>query len=183
MANDPTWIDYLQAISAPAAVLVAAVAIWSTLKIEYDRQRIVNEEKRLRARSLALSIFPELLELQAKVSGSRSLLERSARENFNNRQFNELKRLQLEVPPYLKRSTDQLWLLGENAASPILQAVSVSGQYDRMVEKWVEDLNRGRQLEPGPEKILARFASHLEVIEKLILEAKDNIGSIHDGTK
>ncbi len=171
----PTWIDYLQALSAPAAVSVAVVAIWSIFKIERHRRRAADEERKLRARALELLIYPELLELKAKVIGSSSILKRSAKEIIKARRFDELSRLRLEVPPNLERVLDQMWLLGERAASPILQAVSVGSQFDRMVEKWIDDLTKGRKLEPGPEKQLQHLETHLRILGKLIHEAETAI--------
>lgn len=177
----PNWIDYLQAFSAPAAVAVASIAIWSTFKIARDNQKATKEERDLRARAIALAIFPEILELKAKVIGARSILKLSAKESLDAHRFNELSRLKLVVPPTLKAATEQMWLLGEKTAAPILQAVSVSDQFDRMVEKWVEDLNSHRKFEPGSEELLEIFEKHLDVAGKLIEEAESVIGPIHDG--
>lgn len=177
-----SWPEWLQTISTPAAVLVATVAIWSTFKIERDRRRAAVKDRRLRARGLALAIYPELMELKAKVMGSRSFLDNVVPRLLGDWQLNELSRAKLEVPPTLERSLDEMWLLGEKAASPILQAVSVSSQFDRMVDRWVDDMNKGRSFEPGPEKVLERLRSHLDVVGRLIEEAETAIAPIHDGS-
>ena len=174
------WPAWIQAWTSVVGIGVAFTAIWATLKIAREQRRMATEERRLRARNLALAGYPELLELEAKVIGIRNFWKEIAPSHLAENQFEKLKRGTIKVPPFLSSSLDQLYVLDEQVSTIISQLVSAARIFDRMVEQYVEDLNSGAPFVANQDEMLPLLDNHLDVLETLVKEAEEAIGPSHD---
>ena len=160
-------VAWIQAIGSIIAILVA---IWIGHRNHKHSVRVFEKsrcrddaDRRMKARSLALAIFPELMELKAKVAGAWH----GEKVRFHS----------LDISPVLIESVNRLYLLDE-AGAEIQQLVATSRQLNRMV-KSIVDMKRTNTREEITEA-KAKLRSHLRAIGVALDQAIELIGSIHD---
>jgi hypothetical protein len=125
-ADLPAWLQ------AFAAIVALGISVWAT------RQATASERKkdRLKVRSIAVAIYPELLKLSVVIENIKGGIER-LREN--NRVLIQsaaanLMYCELSLPPMIERNVDNLFLLGEPAGATCLQLIGLISQYNELVE-------------------------------------------------
>ena len=119
-------------------------------------------ERRLKARSLAIALYPELVELDGRASGMWR--EKAVKLDI------------LKIPPVLRESIERLYLLGEVGA-PIQQAVAISRSFNRIVE---DCLATKAEREEKIRKASETLPDLLEALQRQLNEALKLIGPIHD---
>jgi hypothetical protein len=154
------WPAWVQALGSVIAILVAVEISRrqfrhseNLTRSQWDREERVRS---LRARSLALAIYPELLEMKAKIARARG--------------FDPLQRA--SIPPVLIESVDRLYLL-EEAGGEIQQFLAIVRQYNRMAEEIIGMPHTVEQIES--------LARHLDVADATLVRTLEMILPIHDG--
>jgi hypothetical protein len=154
------WPAWVQAIGSVLAIL-AAVEISRRqfrhaerlTRSQWDREERVRS---IRARSLALAIYPELWEMKAKIARAGT--------------FDPLQCI--SIPPVLIESVDRLYLL-DAAGGDIQQFLAFVRQYNRMAEEVIGM--------PHGEKQIESLTHHLNVADTALAQALEKIVPIHDG--
>ncbi len=85
---------------------------------------------------------------------------------------------QIEMPPLLSRTLDQLYLIGQ-AGPSLLQLISVTLQYNKMVETLAHRV-RANVDSFNPPAFKESLSGHLRLIEMNIAESDRQLASIHD---
>lgn len=86
--------------------------------------------------------------------------------------------VQIEIPVFLDRNVDQLYILGEPIGPTLLQLISASIQYNKLVNSIA---NQSAQLgNSWPNDQTENLRNHLKVIGILIDLAFHEINQIHD---
>lgn len=159
----PTVIAaWVQAIGSIGAILAA---VWIGNRAYRRSERILDEtrrhdeaERRLKARSLAIALYPELLDMQRTVQTARHV-------------SGEPRLRPLDITPVLLQSIDRLYLLGE-AGTAIQKFVATSRQFERLVDEISRHTGMNRKEE---------LIDHLENVEITITEAMELLSPIRDG--
>ncbi|MGH6937548.1 hypothetical protein, partial [Hypericibacter sp.] len=77
------WLDKHEGLAAWAQFVGAMIAIGIAIIVPWNEKRLevraLAADRRLQARSLAIAIYPELLELKARVLGVQKDIERITR--------------------------------------------------------------------------------------------------------
>jgi hypothetical protein len=172
--SSPAWVQ------AIGAIIALAVAIYVPNSLHKKEVARADAERRLKARALAVAIFPELLEIQVKLDRALDIISNKLVTDLGSRVQFHLDQMKIETPPILRSSLDNLYLLGDAAGVPLMQLISVSEQYERLREKATIGIIPGVQLDPSD--IKKALQPHLEVIGRLVGEAEQGLHPIHDGT-
>ncbi len=124
----------VQAVGSVGAVLLAILVGWWQFRQSHGLAKAQREsedrDRKLEARSLALALYPELLEMEEKIQDARGP---SGTINIRD----------MGVPPVLIQSVHRLYLLGE-AGHEIQNFLAALRQFDRRMK--VE--NRGVSFSP-----------------------------------
>ena len=176
----PAWV---QAVGTVGAIVVA---FW----IGHSDRRRDNADRRLKARSLALALYPEFMELTAKREKALKYLARGFHNHRVVQQYDLMKKgAALKIPPVLSESVDRLYLLGDEVGPNMQQILAFSTQYNRMVNAVVNDLKKQASLMNVIGKIIKKrkpvevgvLNRQLKAIGNLIEETEEGLGKIHDG--
>src|SRR5258708_3422376 len=122
----PAW---LQAFAAIVALVISVVALWQTNAVERRRDR-------MRARGIAVAVYPELLKLCDAVRDTDQGLARLKQRSttlVGQAIGATVQTGVIAVPYMLERNVDNLYLLGEPAGPACLQLVNVLNQYNALV--------------------------------------------------
>jgi hypothetical protein len=164
------------------AVGAAAVGAWAAYRVGNAQVVAAKQRNRLQARCLAVAIYPEPLDLE--VAHKRAIgmfadeLPKARRERWHTAGTVALIRAaQIEIPPLLDRTLDQLYLVGE-AGPELLQLISVLLQYNTLVEKLAQQIHDNVDSfdRPAREKSLG---GQLSAIGRNIAEAQRLLGDLH----
>ncbi len=115
---------WVQAVGSVVAVLLAILVGWWQFHQSHGLAKAQREsedrDRKLKARSLALALYPELLEMKAKIQRAKGL-------------YGVIRVETLGIPPVLIQSVHRLYLLDE-AGRAIQNFLAASRQFERMVE-------------------------------------------------
>ena len=166
----PEWV---QAWGTIIALLVAIFAAWLP---HHFTARQAKRDREIMAGSLAVGLFPELLELQIKIIAIEKYLECAAELPPGHL----IPRLSLKLPPILHNSLDRLYLLGKPAGPTIQQMATVIMQYDRAFQKLLAVIQYSGNSDDPVSEHFAYLKKHVGVAKKLLGEALEQIAPIHD---
>ena len=114
----------VQAVGSVGAVLLAILVGWwqfhQSHRLTKEQRESEDRDRKLKARSLALALYPELLEMKAKIQRAKGL-------------YGVIRVETLGIPPVLIQSVHRLYLLDE-AGRAIQNFLAASRQFERMVE-------------------------------------------------
>ena len=114
----------VQAVGSVGAVLLAIFVGWWQFHQSHGLAKAQREsedrDRKLKARSLALALYPELLEMKAKIQRAKGL-------------YGVIRVETLGIPPVLIQSVHRLYLLDE-AGRAIQNFLAASRQFERMVK-------------------------------------------------
>jgi hypothetical protein len=173
-ANAPAWV---QAIGAIIALVVAICVPNSLHRKEVAR---ANTERRLRTRALAVAIYPDLLEIEAKLERVLGIITTQLVTGMGSQVQIQLNQMKIEIPSILRGSLDNLYMLGEPAGVTLMQLIAISEQYERMREKSTMGIVPGAKLDPSD--IKKNLQPHLDTMRRLAAEAEQALQPIHDET-
>ncbi len=115
---------WVQAVGSVVAVLLAILVGWWQFHQSHGLAKAQREsedrDRKLKARSLALALYPELLEMKEKIQRAKGL-------------YGVIRVETLGIPPVLIQSVHRLYLLDE-AGRAIQNFLAASRQFERMVE-------------------------------------------------
>jgi hypothetical protein len=145
-----------------------------------DRQLAANAKSdRLRAYSIAVGIFPELVSIRGAHEKARDVINGEWPKVVTLGTASiagRIREARIPVPPLLDRFTGDLHLLGD-AGHSLLQLVSIILQYDGLIEG--SALNVERQVDPFNLSSLARsLGNHLETIDERLDEAEHKVAAV-----
>jgi hypothetical protein len=152
----------------------------ATRKAADEQIAAVGRTEQLQARCIAVGIAPELDALRvAHESSSRMIDAVSELDQSTSMVAHKfLSDACIEIPPILARNIDHFYLLGEPAGPTILQLVSVTLQYNHMIETLAQRLKEHPHF-INPPKHKKDFSGHLRMIGELIDRADSEIESLH----
>lgn len=184
---DPFWPAWIQAVGT---ILAIGVAIFVPWKQQRNRAQERADDRRLRAHSLAIALYPELLELKPKIHRARGALEdvKGGWRYFQSLKSDQepgsrtIDRLSIAVPPVLLENTQDMYLLGLKAGPEVQQVLTFVNQYNRMVWELISQVDEGWQPEEAEARAKTRgLETHLNAISARLDEAKEALEPIHDG--
>jgi|SRR5579859_807038 len=170
----PAW---LQAFAAIVALVISVLALWQTNAVERRRDR-------LRARGIAVAIYPEILNLGAAIKTARDglvLLKERSRAVVGQAIASTLQMGTIPVPPMLDRNVDNFYLLGEPAGPNCLQLVNILNQYNVLVQE-ISMRVAIMNAQQWPEAI-EHLDKHLELIEEVVGKCATDVRPIHDAVR
>lgn len=133
-----------------------------------DRQiDALRRTERLRARGLAIAIYPELLEMQVDVETRFRHVSMGFTPDLAGEREGFLNVMLLPLLPFMERNIESLYIMESGAAS-LLQIVSVTWQYNRLVK-----LSRGNDE-------LDSLHGQLTLLKQAIADALREISPLHD---
>ncbi len=153
----PAWVQAIGSIVAiVAAVIIGHRNHRHSERVFEETRRRDDTDRRLKARSLAISLYVDLLEMRKKLSGVKA-------------SDGSIKWEPLGIPPVLNESVERLYLLG-NAGLHIQNFLAATRSLNMLAS------TKSRTLEG-----IKSFEILLGVMEKTLADAIRLIGPIHDG--
>ena len=160
--SHPGLAAWVQALGSVGAILVAIwighLAHGRAVQMFEETRRREKDDRRRKAHSLAVALYPELLEL-------KPVLQRVIIANAPMREP------PLGIPPVLTESVDRLYLLGD-AGDAIQQCLATARQLERMLQEV-----RGR---PKSDDTIQAIRRQIEVSAGALDEALKWVEPIHD---
>jgi hypothetical protein len=153
------------------------ISVWAIMRTNAAERR----KDSLRARGIAVAIYPELLKLTPIVDDIRQRLVQLKKEQSG--QVGQsiawiTQTAQIAVPPMLERNVDNLYLLDEPAGPACLQLVNILLQYNTLVA----DMS-GRIIQMNAQQwpeAIGHFDQHLDLVASLTLKSATLVQKIHD---
>ena len=167
----PAW---LQAFAAIVALFISGLAAYWA-----ERRR-----DKLRARSIAVATYPEILKLADAIDDIRralAQLKKTPPEIVGQSVAYRVQMLTVPVPPMLERNVDNFYLLDEPAGPACLQLVNILLQYNSLVER---NSNRvvSMNAQQWPEA-LKQLENRLDLISEVVSKCKAEVQPLHDAIK
>ncbi len=134
LSKDGAWVGlggWAQAIGSVIAVLAAAYVPW---RIAKERAAAAEQERRFKARSLAIALYPELTELKEKLRAATTALDLIG-SDLPLSVFDPRTKLAVEIPPVITGCIFEFYLLRE-VGDEIQQVLAFVRQFNRMVAQW-----------------------------------------------
>jgi hypothetical protein len=176
--------DWGSFIGGGIALIAGVLAYIGARQAAAKQIAALSRKDRLQARSLAVAILPELLQLKVrheratKIIGEEFPKAKASRGILTAQVVSLILSAQIGLPPLLSRTVDQLYIL-EDAGPALLQLISVILQYDGLIRTLAEQINANVD-SFNPAAHQQNFAGQLHVIAQDIAEAERLIGPIHD---
>jgi len=172
------WIETHPGAAAWAQGMIGTVglgiAIYVPWRIRHDERAEAASDRKLRSRSLALAIYPELLELKIKLNVLDSRLRSLAPPDTEIAlKPDERNRLLVPITPALERNVDNLYILGSDAGGLIQQLIATMAQTNRMIEAVTP-----QRPQFNPTELMER---HVALSRSLTEQALTAVAPIHDG--
>lgn len=161
------------------SIAAVGVAIYVPWKIQNRAMKEAREERDLKARSLAILIWPAVLELKVLIARAVEFIEMELAPNRDLQLLPLVDAVSIELPSILSSSIDRLWWLGEKAAPPMLQLVAVAEQYQQMLNQIRDRAVSGQGAYDAP-RVREILGPHLKVIKQSMVEIESTLGPIHD---
>jgi hypothetical protein len=186
VATSPFWqfVDHWQTLIAGTFALLAGATAYiagvqqARATTQSSRNQLIADARkdRLQARCIAVGIAPELGALRVAHESSVRMIDAVADldQSTSMMAHKFLSDGCIEIPPILARNIDHLYLLGEPAGPTILQLVSVTLQYNHMLETLAQRLKEHPHF-IDPPKHKNDCSGHLKMIEELIDMADNEI--------
>jgi hypothetical protein len=122
---------------AVLTVLAITVAIWVPMWQDHLATRRSQRDARLRARSFAMAIFPELIELQVAAKTNFEKLDQRVAAGQTALTMETLHSMTFKLPPILATSIDHTYLLGERVAPMVQSIVAMVNDYERLLHQLI----------------------------------------------
>lgn len=181
----PSTVDWAVMAAWVQAVggIAAIVAAWIIAKSQANAAaKTAREERRIQGRSIAMALYPELLEYKAMLPSLKRALTNIRDGKHTHITESELENLVLPVPAAVQASWDQLYLLGEPAAAPIQQFLALLNQYNRLIRAMQRNIDNVTGMIPK-DPAAVHLLVYPEKIETVVLEGISNISELHDGLR
>lgn len=175
MSDWPAWVP---AIGTLVAIGVAIWVPWRQHQLQIRHEKTKDD---LKARAMANAIYIHFLGLKAKTEGAKANLSKHYSAHIIARQFNMLERLKIVVPDVFNHDMDRFWILGEKAAIPLLQAISIAQQYDNLVDSVIADLNNNIRSPTEALDVEKHLLKFTQSILKLVPEIDGALAPFIDG--
>jgi hypothetical protein len=152
----------------------------ATTRSSRNQLAAAGRKDRLQARCIAVGIAPELDALRVAHESSSRMIDTVADldQSTSMKAHKFVSDACIEIPPILARNIDHLYLLGEPAGPTILQLVSVSLQYNHMLQTLAQRLKEHPHF-IDPPKHKKDCSGHLKMIGELIDTADEEIEGLH----
>ncbi|QEX18924.1 hypothetical protein FRZ44_42350 [Hypericibacter terrae] len=179
-----TWITsredlaaWVQAIGTLIAIAVAIAVPWWQHAKELDNRKV---ETRLKARSLAIAIYPALAGIRDTLRRVNHNLQQLQGQQISPAQLREaIPALIVVVPSVLNGSVHQIYLLGDEPASAVQALVGRVDRYNLELER-IRDRIAANQ-SPHSAMAINSVSEAIEAFEGMAEEAIAAVAPIHDG--
>jgi hypothetical protein len=177
--------DWGSFIGGGLALIAGVLAYIGARQAAAKQIAALSRKDRLQARSLAVAIQPELLQLKVRHERAMKIIsEEFPKAKGSTASTAQIVSLilsaQIGVPPLLNRTVDQLYVL-EDAGPALLQSISVILQYDGLIRTLADQIRENVD-SFNPAAHQRDLAGQLYVIAQDIAEAERLIAPIHDET-
>ena len=170
----PAWLQ------AFAGIVALGISVWAVLHANAAEKR----RDKLKARGIAVAIFPELLKLDDTIENARSTLERlksNPRVLVGQAIAATVAGGQIAIPPMVDRNVDGLYLLGEPAGPSCLQLISILLQYNALV---IDVASRMMVMNADQWKEgIEHLESHLTLVAAVVAKCQSAVRPIHDAVR
>jgi hypothetical protein len=174
--------DWAAIAQAAAAFVALGISVWAVLRQgAAERQR-----ERVRARGIAVAIYPGLLKLDVELRRAHNTLHAplpNRLEGLSGVQAELITAITVTLPSIIERHYDSLFVLGEPAGSTTIQLVSVLVQYCEMVVTAHQRMReKGFQVEVIQRNIKP-LKAHVELLRRTVAAAIAEVGPVYDPIK
>lgn len=174
------WQTIIAGFLAILAAIIGAIAVYRVGNAQMATEK---QKDRLRARSLAVGILPELLQLReqhcrASLIIFQELKNISVGSMTAHGIVSMIAKARVQPTPLLVRSIDQLYIL-EEAGATLTQLYSVTLQYNGLLSALTEKINHNMN-SFIPSEASTDLEGHLSLIRKNIDDAEKEIAKFHD---
>jgi len=176
--------DWQTIIAGALALIAALIGAKAAYQVGNSQMLASKNRDQLQARCLAVAVAPEIMQIKADFERATKVINETSRlakkQNWMTEETVDLiLSAQIDVPPLLSQSIQQLYLLGETGRH-LLQLVSVTFQYNRLVQNLGTTIrNNIDRFDPTAHQ--DALSGHLRVIERNLSEAESSIEPLHDG--
>ena len=169
---------------AGAAIVALGISVWAVLRQDAGERRAAEAEQRkqnVRAQSLAVAIYPDLLKLDVLVRRSADRVYNEfpkETQQFNTGFIGYLQHTAIDIPPMLDRNVDHLHFLGIPAGATTIQLVSVIWQFNEAVARLA---NAAAGSGRAPQAVYDdQLGSHLKLLRNILDKALPEVQRVHD---
>jgi hypothetical protein len=170
-------------ITGGLAIIAAIIGASAAYHVGSAQMAAAKRKDRLQAQCIAVAISPELLNLKVRYERASKIIGEEFPKAKRPGMMTDgvvalIRDAQIEIPPLLNRSLDQLYILDE-AGPTLLQLISVVLQYNDLVTTLASQIRQhiDRFNPPEHQKDLS---GHLKVIAQNIADAERLIAPLHD---
>lgn len=168
-------------IAGGLAYIAGRTQAAATLKAAKDQIAMSAQNDRLKARCIAVGIYPEILWVKANHERASKIISDEfpkSSAGFTEQLVELIRSARIKAPPLINRSLDQLYVLNEVGVS-VLQLFSVILQYNAMIdghaERTLQNVNSF-----DAQAFATSLSGHLSVMARLLKEVEQKIKPIHD---
>jgi hypothetical protein len=159
--------------------LIAGTAAYIGARQAADRQiAALTRKDRMQARGIVVGVYPELLEAREE----HKRVTEAVNQRFPTMGWmtivQAVKSAQMEVPPFLHRSVDNLFVVEPGAAS-LTQFFSFTLQYNRLIRDFAQRVAQSPGITDPPD-MRHELAGNLKAIAIALEDAIREIRPIHD---
>lgn len=175
--------DWQTIITGALAIVAAGIGATAAYRVGNIQVAAAKQKDRLQARCLAVAVLPELLTLRVLHERATKIISevwpKAKREGWGTSgTVASILDAQIQMPPLLNRTVDQLFLL-EEAGPTLLQLITVVLQYDDMIRTLAQQIHNDID-SFNPPAHAKDLSGQLQVIGRDIVDAERLITLIHD---
>ena len=172
-------------IAGVCALLAGGMAYFAGLlqaratRLAADRQLAADGNRdRLRAHSIAVGIYPELVSIRGDHEKARHVIDDVWPTISHYSATAIAADARISIPPLLDRFTGDLHLLGDGGHS-LLQLISIILQYDSLIDDVAQNIERQVNV-LDPTRLAKALSQHLKIIGERLDEAQQKVAVIRD---
>ena len=173
------WQTIIAGFLAIGAAIIGAIAVY---RVGNAQMAAAKKKDRLQAKSLAVAILPEILQLRVHHDRAMDIVHQEfpkiKNTDANNGVAYLINMAAIELPPVLSRSIDQLYILKE-AGATLTQLYSVTMQYNSLIKKLCDKAIKDTY-SFNASKTADDLDGHLLLIRTDIDDAEKQIEKFHD---
>jgi hypothetical protein len=146
-----------------------AVAVYIPLKIKSEERAAVHADRTMRAKFMALAIYPEIREVRAHATGSIKFLDdcKADRNDLFGSDDPAIFEARVPITEGLIRNYPQLHLLGTAIAGDVLQLIALCEQLNRAIDLKGQKIMHTSVLKPFPPAIVQLCDAIIPPLEQL----------------
>ena len=178
------WVQAVGTILAfSAAVFFSRQGHQRSIKMFEEERGREEGIRHLRAHSLAHALYPDLLEVKAKIKVSEAAISRQRTQGEYLGAPQEITQdWEIDIPEGFRSAGEMFYLLGTDTAPVVSQLLSLLHQHNRVAGRLIEELNDERTFAHAWAVFANKelFANRFRLMNQDVEEALDLVGKIRD---